>query len=74
MTESWILCEGYHDRGFWAGWLTYLGCSDVGFRRGTPGYPTRDPGETRSLAANMPTTAIAEGSFASSHAGAKRRF
>ena len=44
MTESWILCEGYHDRGFWAGWLTHLGCSDVGFRPGTPGYPTRDPG------------------------------
>lgn len=30
--ESVILCEGYHDRAFWAGWLTHLGCSDPGER------------------------------------------
>jgi len=30
MSESVILCEGYHDRAFWAGWLTHLGCSDPG--------------------------------------------
>lgn len=23
-----ILCEGYDDRSFWAGWLLYLGCED----------------------------------------------
>ncbi len=23
-----ILCEGYDDRSFWAGWLTHLGCVD----------------------------------------------
>src|SRR4051812_12224520 len=30
MSHSVILCEGYHDRAFWAGWLLYLGCSDPG--------------------------------------------
>jgi hypothetical protein len=30
MSESVILCEGYHDRAFWAGWLAHLGCSDPG--------------------------------------------
>lgn len=28
--ESLILCEGYHDRAFWAGWLLRLGCVDPG--------------------------------------------
>lgn len=32
--ESVILCEGYHDRAFWAGWLEYLGCTDPGRRPG----------------------------------------
>ena len=32
MSESVVLCEGYHDRAFWAGWLAYLGCSDPGQR------------------------------------------
>ncbi len=27
MSESVILCEGYLDRAFWAGWLTHLGCT-----------------------------------------------
>lgn len=26
MSERLILCEGYHDRAFWAGLLTRLGC------------------------------------------------
>ncbi len=30
MSESVILCEGYHDRAFWAGWLLHLGCVDPG--------------------------------------------
>jgi hypothetical protein len=30
MSESVILCEGFHDRAFWAGWLLYLGCTDPG--------------------------------------------
>jgi len=25
-SESVVLCEGYHDRAFWAGWLIHLGC------------------------------------------------
>lgn len=28
MSETVVLCEGYHDRAFWKGWLTHLGCSD----------------------------------------------
>jgi len=28
MSESVVLCEGYHDRAFWAGWLLKLGCTD----------------------------------------------
>ncbi|NQT14747.1 MAG: hypothetical protein HQ582_18475 [Planctomycetes bacterium] len=27
MSESVILCEGYLDRAFWAGWLARLGCT-----------------------------------------------
>src|SRR5436309_2878174 len=30
MSHSVILCEGYHDRAFWAGWLKYLHCIDSG--------------------------------------------
>lgn len=30
MSESVILCEGYHDRAFWMGWLLRLGCTDPG--------------------------------------------
>lgn len=30
MTESCIVCEGYHDRAFWAGLLLHLGCIDPG--------------------------------------------
>lgn len=30
--ESYILCEGYHDRAFWKGQLLHLGCVDPGAR------------------------------------------
>lgn len=30
MSESVILCEGYHDRAFWTGWLEHLGCENLG--------------------------------------------
>ncbi len=30
MSESVVLCEGYLDRAFWAGWLTHLGCTVPG--------------------------------------------
>jgi hypothetical protein len=43
VSESLILCEGFHDRAFWDGWLAYLGCNSVGFKPGTPGYPALDP-------------------------------
>jgi hypothetical protein len=33
--ESVVLCEGYHDRAFWAGLLAYLGCRDPGLNPGT---------------------------------------
>ncbi len=32
--ESYVLCEGYHDRAFWAGLLTYAGCTDPGLNAG----------------------------------------
>jgi hypothetical protein len=43
MSESVILCEGFHDRAFWDGWLTSLGCNSDGFKPGTPGFPALDP-------------------------------
>jgi hypothetical protein len=42
MSESVILCEGYHDRAFWDGWLRYLGCSD-------PGAPPPGSNRRRSI-------------------------
>ena len=30
MSESVVLCEGYHDRAFWGGWLKYLELVDPG--------------------------------------------
>lgn len=39
-SESVILCEGYHDRAFWAGWLTSKGCVDPGLK---PGAWVRTP-------------------------------
>jgi hypothetical protein len=43
MSESVILCEGFYDRAFWDGWLTFLGCNSDGFKPGTPGYRALDP-------------------------------
>jgi hypothetical protein len=49
MSESVVLCEGYYDRAFWAGWLLHLGCVDPGkptpghIRRGTIKDPWNDP-------------------------------
>jgi hypothetical protein len=43
MSESVILCEGFHDRAFWNGWLKLLGCDSTGFEPKTPGYPAPDP-------------------------------
>ena len=40
MSESVILCEGYHDRAFWDGWLLSLGCTDPGV---PPGNGHRAP-------------------------------
>jgi len=42
-SEIYILCEGYHDRAFWKGLLTYAGCASLG----GPGKKPSDPwGET----------------------------
>jgi hypothetical protein len=45
MSESVILCEGFHDRAFWKGWLLCLGCTD-------PGAP--QPGQTRRRTVSDP--------------------
>ncbi|MDD4889873.1 MAG: hypothetical protein PHU85_08060 [Phycisphaerae bacterium] len=43
MSETYILCEGYHDRAFWDGLLRRLGCADPGLKAdGTRTIP-RDP-------------------------------
>lgn len=56
MSESVILCEGYHDRAFWAGWLSHLGCSD-------PGTPP--PGSTRRHTIHDPwNTPVTGGQYA----------
>ena len=56
MSESVILCEGYHDRAFWAGWLAHLSCSD-------PGAPP--PGSTRRRDIFDPwNTKVAGGQYA----------
>ncbi len=55
MSESVVLCEGYHDRAFWAGWLERLGCTD-------PGQP---PGSTRRIPVTDPWgTQVSGGQFA----------
>lgn len=41
--ESVILCEGFHDRAFWKGWLEHLGCVDARPRRGSALGPAVDP-------------------------------
>ncbi len=42
-TETYIVCEGYHDRAFWAGALRYLGCTDPGEGAGGVRVPVFDP-------------------------------
>ncbi|NQU21684.1 MAG: hypothetical protein HQ567_10400 [Candidatus Nealsonbacteria bacterium] len=37
MSESVVLCEGFHDRAFWAGWLEHLGCTNLGQASGNTG-------------------------------------
>ena len=37
MSESVVLCEGYHDRAFWAALLEHLGCADPGRNPGKRG-------------------------------------
>lgn len=37
MSESVVLCEGYYDRAFWAGWLLHLHCTDLSLKPGLPG-------------------------------------
>jgi hypothetical protein len=56
MSESVILCEGYHDRAFWAGWLTHLGCTD-------PGIPSVGR-TTRSQVLDPWNTPVTGGHFA----------
>lgn len=42
--ESVILCEGVHDRAFWKGWLSHLGCQDARPELPTGGFgKARDP-------------------------------
>ncbi len=56
MSESVILCEGYHDRAFWKGWLTHLGCTE-------PGLP--GPGKsTRSRILDPWNTLVSKGQYA----------
>lgn len=56
MSETVIYCEGYHDRAFWKGWLTHLGCID-------PGAPTGGK-TTRSPVYDPWNTLVARGQFA----------
>ena len=41
--ESVVLCEGYHDRAFWKGWLEHLGCQDARPRRDGRYITAKDP-------------------------------
>jgi hypothetical protein len=42
--ESVVLCEGFDDRAFWAGWLLHLGCTDPGIQPGKSNrQEVRDP-------------------------------
>ena len=43
MSEAWVLCEGFYDRDFWAGWLLRLGCIDPGEQLGGPRRRVLDP-------------------------------
>src|SRR5260370_33851953 len=55
MSESYVLCEGYHDRAFWAGWLLHLGCTD----------PSKVHGKTSRSTVQVPwNNPVARGQFA----------
>ena len=43
MNESVILCEGFHDRAFWDGWLAHLNCSKARYVPNAPGGQQKDP-------------------------------
>jgi hypothetical protein len=43
MTETVVLVEGYHDRAFWKGLLTHLGCQNLAAAGGTSGIRVADP-------------------------------
>jgi hypothetical protein len=44
VSESVILCEGYHDRAFWSGLLEYAGCTNPAVAGGSFGpIKVRDP-------------------------------
>jgi hypothetical protein len=43
MSESVILCEGFHDRAFWDGWLTSL-LLEVRHAEPTARYGASSPG------------------------------
>jgi len=44
VTETYIVCEGYHDRSFWSGALIFLGCNDPGIKAvDRPRVPVYDP-------------------------------
>jgi hypothetical protein len=52
-TETVILCEGYHDRAFWGGWLLHVGCTDPGKRPNTSmRAPVLDPWGTKVVGGN----------------------
>jgi hypothetical protein len=46
MSECYVLCEGYHDRAFWAGIFRSLGCTDPGERPGGGRTVVFDPWKT----------------------------
>lgn len=47
MSETYIICEGYHDRAFWAAWLERMGCTDPGHRDGAKRVDVFDQWKTK---------------------------
>jgi len=43
VSETVILCEGYHDRAFWSGLLEYAGCTNLARESGAKPIKVRDP-------------------------------
>jgi hypothetical protein len=52
-TETYVVCEGYHDRAFWAGALLHLGCSDPGIGGDGNRRPVFDPWKTKVVGGNF---------------------